>query len=85
MHMSRLIWKHRILAARLGTARILLVLIAVLTSCHKSETPTTVQRTFASPEEAWVEVLEACKSGNQAALLAIFSPDSKDLLFQGMP
>jgi hypothetical protein len=83
MHMSRLVWKHRILAVRFWTARILVVLVAVLTSCHKSETPTMVQRTFASPEKAGAAILEACKSGDNSTLLAIFGPDAKDLLFSG--
>jgi hypothetical protein len=42
-----------------------------------------VQRTFASPDAAGAAVLEACKSGDQAALVAIFGPNAKDLLFSG--
>ena len=42
-----------------------------------------LQRTFASPAEAGSAFLEAAKSGDQGALLAIFGPDGKDALFSG--
>jgi len=38
---------------------------------------------FASPDEAGNALLEAGKSGDQSALLAIFGPDSKELIFSG--
>ena len=43
------------------------------------------QRTFASPAEAGAAFLDAAKSGDQSALLAIFGPDGKDVLFSGDP
>ena len=64
-----------------------LVLIAGLSSC-KSEKTTgerPVQKAFASPEEAGTAVLEAAKSGDQNALLAIFGPEASQVLFSGDP
>jgi hypothetical protein len=66
----------------------LLLTISSLASCNKSEKMTpekAVQKTFASPADAGAAFLEAAKSGDQSALLAIFGPDSKDVLFTGDP
>lgn len=41
------------------------------------------QRTFASPDEAGAALLAAAQSADEAALAAIFGPDSKDVLFTG--
>jgi Protein of unknown function (DUF2950) len=41
-----------------------------------------VQKTFASPEGA-AAVFAAAKAGDQTALLAIFGPESKDILYSG--
>ena len=57
-----------------------------LSSCNRSEKGTgleATQKTFASPEVAGNALLEAGKSGDQSALLAIFGPDGKDILFSG--
>jgi hypothetical protein len=43
------------------------------------------QTTFASPEDAGAALLEAAKSGDPATLMAIFGPDSKDVLLTGDP
>ena len=57
----------------------LLIALAVsLLACSKSSV-----RVFATPEEAGTALLQAAKSGNPAALLAIFGPDSKELIFSG--
>ena len=48
-------------------------------------TGTETQKTFASPAEAGKAFLEAARSGDQAALLAIFGPDGKEVLFSGDP
>jgi hypothetical protein len=42
-------------------------------------------KTFASPDEAGEALHQAAKSGDQAALLAIFGPDGKEVLFSGDP
>jgi hypothetical protein len=60
----------------------------LLVGCRKQEKPESqsiAQRTFASPEEAGAALFDAAKSGDQAALLAIFGPDSKKVLFSGDP
>jgi Protein of unknown function (DUF2950) len=61
----------------------LLTLIIALIACHKSDKPSF--RVFASPEDAGSGLLEAAKSGDQNALLAVFGPDSKELIFSGDP
>jgi Protein of unknown function (DUF2950) len=66
----------------------LLLTLTSLASCNKPEKTTSekaVQKTFASPDEAGAAFLEAAKSGDQSALLAIFGPDAKDVLFTGDP
>jgi hypothetical protein len=57
----------------------------LLGSCNKAEKPASeqaVQKTFASPEDAGAALVAAAKTGDQA-LLAIFGPDSKNVLFTG--
>src|SRR5271169_6181422 len=64
------------------TARfVLLALIIPLASCGKSDKPS--YRVFASPDEAGSGLLEAAKSGDQNAVLAVFGPESKDIIFSG--
>jgi len=43
------------------------------------------QKTFSSPEEAAQAAIAAAKAGNEKELLAIFGPQSKDLLSSGDP
>jgi hypothetical protein len=74
------------LVARPAMIVSLFVLIISLTVCKKSEnTPPekVAQKAFASPAEAGAAFLEAAKSGDQIALLAIFGPDAKGVLFSG--
>ena len=81
-------WNHKFLAPNLWIVVAALTLITVLASCNRSEKPTAVkveQKTFASPADAGAAFLEAAKSGDQAALLAIFGPEGKDVLFSGDP
>jgi Protein of unknown function (DUF2950) len=60
---------------------ILLALIIPLVACNKSDQASP--KAFASPEDAGNGLLEAAKSGDQNALLAIFGPDSKDTISSG--
>ena len=64
----------------------LLAVLILLTSCNKVEkraSEQVVQKTFVSPEDASAVLVAAAKSGDQNALLAIFGPDGKDVLFTG--
>jgi len=65
-----------------------LALILTLSSCAKRERPaseTIAQKTFASPAAAGAALFEAAKSADQNALMAIFGPEGKDLVFSGDP
>ncbi len=82
--MSCLVWNRRIHAARLAMIAVSCVAAASLASCQKSQSPqASVQKTFATPAEAGTAFLEAAKSGDQAAVLAVFGPDGKAALFSG--
>ena len=59
----------------------LLPLIIVLAACNNSNKPTF--RVFASPEDASTALMEAAKSGDLNAALAIFGPESKEVIFSG--
>jgi hypothetical protein len=59
----------------------LLPLIIVLAACNNSNKPSF--RVFASPEDAGTVLMEAAKSGDQNAALAIFGPESKEIIFSG--
>jgi hypothetical protein len=66
------------------TARfLLLALIVSLAACNKSEKPSVAA--FASPDDAGNGLLQAAKSGDLNAVLAIFGPDSKQIIFSGDP
>ena len=60
-----------------------LALLILFAACSKPAKPSF--RVFASAEDAGAALLEAAKSGDQNALLAIFGPDSKDLISSGDP
>ena len=60
---------------------ILLALIIFCAGCSKPERPAF--RVFASADDAGTALLDAAKSGNQDALLAIFGTDAKDLISSG--
>jgi hypothetical protein len=86
--MSCLVWSHRILVARLCLGLMLLASGISLVSCNKAENAAAAekaagQKTFASPSDAGAAFFEAAKSGDQSALLALFGPDGKDVLFSG--
>jgi hypothetical protein len=80
-----MIWRTDMsLAARKIVIRapfLLLTLIVLLTACSKSNKP--AYRVFASPDDAGNALLEAAKSGDQNAVLAIFGPESKEIIFSG--
>jgi len=65
------------LAARL----FLLAILIPLAACHKSEEPAT--RLFSTPDDAANAMLAAARSADQAELVAIFGPDSKELISSG--
>jgi len=53
---------------------------------QKQETPAATeaaQKTFASPDDAGKALAEAAKEDNRDALLAIFGPGSKDIIYSG--
>jgi hypothetical protein len=60
---------------------LLLALIMPLDACNTSGKPSL--RMFASPEAAGNGLLEVAKSGDQNAVLAIFGPESKEIIFSG--
>jgi hypothetical protein len=74
-----------------GVLLALLALFISFDSCTKSERPASEkpaaseagQRTFASPDDAGKALVEATKSGDRNALLALFGPGSNDLILSG--
>jgi hypothetical protein len=65
---------------------LLLALILPLASCNRSATPEKpLINAFAAPDDASNALQTAAKSADQNALLAIFGPDSKELIFSGDP
>jgi hypothetical protein len=62
---------------------LVLTLIVPFAACSKSAKPSV--RIFASPDDAGNALVAAGKSGDQAQLLAIFGPDSKQLISSGDP
>ena len=63
---------------------LLLAFIIPLAACKKSETPEKPSiSVFATPEDAASALLAAAKSSDQNALIAIFGPDSKELINSG--
>jgi len=73
-------------ASRFWMLVVLVALSTLMASCNKSEKTTaekSAQKTFATPAEAGAAFLQAAKSGDQTALLQIFGPDGKEVLFTG--
>jgi Protein of unknown function (DUF2950) len=63
------------------TRYVLLALIIPLGACSKSDKPS--YKVFASPDDAGQGLLDAAKSGDQNAILAIFGPGSKEIISSG--
>jgi hypothetical protein len=77
--------KHRRVAFKIRLLLLALVFVP-LAACKKSENPEKPSiSVYASPDDAGNALLEAAKSGDQNTLLAIFGPDSKQLIFSGDP
>jgi len=63
-------------------SRLLLLALTILfVACNRSAKPSI--KVFASPDDAGNALLDAAKSGDQNALLAIFGPESKELISSG--
>ena len=78
-------WTLRNTLERSAKLIALLALVILFVSCKNSTDTKPAQRTFANPAEAGAAFLDAAKSGDQQALLAIFGPDGNDVLFSGDP
>jgi hypothetical protein len=61
----------------------LLAIVILLAGCSKSAKPSF--QTFASPDDAGNGLITAAKSGDPNAVIAVFGPDSKDIIFSGDP
>jgi Protein of unknown function (DUF2950) len=67
-----------------GVSRLIpLAIIILLAGCSKSAKPS--YQTFASPDDAGNALLTAAKSGDPNAVIAVFGPDSKDIVVTGDP
>jgi hypothetical protein len=79
--------KKNIPAMRFAMSAVILVAAISLASCSKSENAPpkreAAQKTFASPADAGAAFSDAAKAGDQADLIAIFGPETKDVLFSG--
>lgn len=67
----------------LMTQLLLVGLLLCLTACTKSDKPSA--QAFASADDAGNALLQAAKSGDQDAVLAILGPDSKSIVSSGDP
>jgi len=72
--------KHKVTASH-GLLFAGLAILIALTGCSKPDAPP--YRVFTSPDEAGSALLDAGKSGDQNALLAIFGAGSKELISSG--
>jgi hypothetical protein len=67
-------------------AELLLLAIGLsIASCRKPEPEKPSISVFASPDDASDAMLSAAKSGDPNALVAIFGPDSKEIIYSGDP
>ena len=63
------------------TQSLLLALVFCLTGCNKSDKSSS--KVFASPEEAGGVLLQAARSGDENAILAVFGRESKNIISSG--
>ena len=72
---------------RCGIALVLVAMVLSVASCSKPEKGTEseaqAQKTFGSPDDAAKALVDALRSDNRDALLTIFGPQSKDLVYSG--
>ena len=68
----------------LNAQLLLLALVIPILSCHKAADKPAI-RAFATPDDAASAVITAIKAGDHDALVAIFGPDSQDLISSGDP
>jgi hypothetical protein len=73
-----------------GPRLVLLALVIPFVACNNSDKPDKLDKAgkpsasvFASPDDAGNALLAAAKSGDQSSLLAIFGPDSKEIISSG--
>jgi Protein of unknown function (DUF2950) len=83
--MSLLIGDHKSSLCRVSGSLLLLIFVTLIASCSQRESAkaTVAPKGFASPQAAGQALFDAARSGDQQALLAIFGPDGKDLIFSG--
>jgi len=74
---------RRIVAMNWPGLVVALVVLFPFVGCRKHEKPSNT--VFASPDQAGDALVQAGKSGDQAAILAILGPDAKDLISSGDP
>ena len=67
------------------TSRLVLLAIVILFVGCQQVAAKPSYKVFASPDDAGNALLEAAKSGDQNAILAIFGPDSKEIILSGDP
>src|SRR5208337_2237254 len=60
---------------------LILAIIIPLAACNKAVQPSYA--VYASPDEAGSALLDAAKSGDQARTVAIFGPESRDIIYSG--
>lgn len=83
--MSAILFHRRSFAQHIAAIAGVFVLVTFMVSCGNSQNPQVVQKSFASPEEASAALLEAAKTDDANALLAIFGPDEKSIFSSGDP
>jgi Protein of unknown function (DUF2950) len=81
--MSRTIGKASRMAEFILFSLIITMIIMVVACSNKQSATAPTIATFASPDAAGTALLAAAKSGDENAVLAIFGPESKAVVFSG--